>query len=98
MILPLRVLGRRSAKRTSAGRAMVPIVTATCSMRATAQLARRDLAGAERHEGDDGFAFDVVGARDYCCFGYCGMAYQSAFDFHGAEAMAGDFDYIVHAA
>src|SRR6185437_9743490 len=31
MIFPLRVLGNKSAKRTSLGRAIVPIVTATCS-------------------------------------------------------------------
>src|SRR5215831_4749776 len=33
IIFPLRVLGSRSQKRTSAGRAMVPMVTATCSIK-----------------------------------------------------------------
>src|SRR3984885_2309217 len=26
------------------------------------------------------------------------MTYQNAFDFHGAQAVAGDFDYVVDAA
>src|SRR5580704_3393852 len=56
------------------------------------------MADAEGYEADDGFAFDFVGARDYRGFGYRGMADEDAFDFHGAQPVAGDFDYVVHAA
>src|SRR5580658_4077017 len=56
------------------------------------------MADAQGYEADDGFAFNFVGASDYGGFSYRRMAYQDAFDFHGAQPVAGDFDYVVHAA
>src|ERR1700723_1060002 len=56
------------------------------------------MARTQSHKADDGLAFDLVGARDHGRLGHGRVAYEGAFDFHGAEAMAGDFDDVVDPA
>ena len=49
-------------------------------------------------EGDDRLALNLVGFADAGGFGDLGVVHQSALDLHGADAVAGDVDYVVHAA
>ena len=49
-------------------------------------------------EGDEGLAFEVVRASNDSRFGDAWMADERAFDFGGADAMAGDVEDVVDAA
>ena len=98
MILPERVLGRESVKRISSGRASAPISLATCSRSSFFSSSRRRIAAAQRDEAADALALDLVGPADHGRLGDLGMMHQGAFDFHRAQAMAGDVQHVVHPA
>ena len=64
MILPLRVLGRSSVKMTVLGRAMAPILVATCWRSSSPSSSAGLVAAPQDDEGDDRLAGGVVvGAR-----------------------------------
>ena len=52
----------------------------------------------ERDEGRDGLTFEVVGTAHNRSFGDRFVGDESGFDFHRAEAMTADVEYIVDAA
>src|SRR5580704_17647951 len=52
----------------------------------------------ERDEGRDGLTFEVVGTANNRSFGDRFVGDESGFDFHRAEAMTADVEYIVDAA
>src|SRR5690606_18436300 len=53
----------------------------------------------QHDEGDHRFAGEVIGAADDRGFGHeAGIGDQRRLDFHGAEAVAGDVQYVVDAA
>ena len=63
-----------------------------------AQVLARLLAGHQRDIGVDALALDVVRIADDGGLRHFRMRDQRAFDFGGAEAMAGDVDDVVDAA
>src|ERR1051325_11038390 len=63
-----------------------------------AQLAVGVDAAFDRHEGDEGLAFQGIGPAHDGGFGDLGMAEEGALDFRGADAMAGDIEHVVNPA
>ena len=51
--------------------------------------------GFQCDEGDDGLAFEFVGATDHGGFGDVGVVDESTFDFCGAEPVTGDVEDVV---
>ena len=98
MILPERVFGSESVKRISSGRASAPISLATwaCSSFFSSSLAA--IARFQRDEAADAFALDVVRLADDRGLRDLRMMHQGAFDFHRAQAVAGDVQHVVDAA
>ena len=97
MILPERVFGRSSPKRTAAGLAILLIFSATNS-RSPRRLLGRSEAFLQQHEADDPLApIRVVGAggrglRDR------GMLHECRLDLGRGQAVAGDVDHVVDAS
>ena len=98
MILPERVLGSAGANWMRSGAARAPMSLRTSSFELLAQRVVAFLAGVERDERVDRRALDLVGHADHRGLGDLGMADQRAFDFGGADAVAGDVDHVVDPA
>ncbi len=102
MILPERVLGRLSPKRISSGLAMGPISLPTQLRRVSTISLRLGRIGGtcalQHHEGDDGFALDVVRTADHGGFRHQRVGDQRGFDLHRAQAVAGHVQHVVDAS
>ena len=60
------------------------------------QLLAAFLAGHQRHVGIDTLALHIVLVANHGSFGNAGMQYQGGLDLGGAQAVAGDVEYVVH--
>ena len=98
MIFPERVFGSASAKRMSSGVATGPMTVRTCFFSSLASSWLGLHAGLDGDEADHGLAFQFVGTSDDRGFRDGGMRDERAFDFGGAEAVAGDVEHVVDAA
>ena len=98
MILPERVLGRPGAHWITSGVAIGADLLAHPGDQFLAQFFGRLHAGLERHVGVDALALDVVRDSRPRRLRRPSVADQGAFDFGGADAMAGDVDHVVDAA
>ena len=98
MILPERVFGRPGANWIISGVAIGPISLRT---QCNKFLSSRRVGASPCHQRDigvDALALDVVRIADHGGFGDFRMRNECAFDFGGAEAVAGDVDDIIDAA
>ena len=98
MILPERVLGKAGREVDLLRRGERADVVAHFLVQFLAQRVVAFFAGVEGDEGVDRLALDVVRKGDDRGFGDLGMGDQRAFDFGGADAVAGDVDHIVDSA
>ena len=76
----------------------MPMVVDTCSISAARNSSIGAWPGSQGDETDDGLALDLIRPRNHCRFRHRRVAHQRAFDFHRAEAVAGDLNDVVHAA
>ena len=95
MIFPLRVFGSESVKRMSSGLASEPICWPTWPRSSSFRLGVGLTPLFQSHEGNHALALQFVGRPTDGGFGDFRMTDQRAFDFGGAEAMAGDVEHII---
>ena len=98
MILPDRVLGSAGVNWIRSGAARAPISWRTSWISSLRSVVAAFFAGIQRHVGVDRLALDLVREGDDRRLGDRGMRDQRAFDFGGADAVAGDVDDVVDAA
>ncbi len=97
-ILPERVLGRASTKRTSSGRSVLPMRLDHLLFERRAQLLRLLDVGVQDDKADQALALDLVRHADGGGLGDGRMLDQRRLDLGRAGAAAADLDRVVGAA
>ena len=94
MILPERVFGRSAVKMIPCGRAILPILSATCS-RSSAATSSPLEPRLQRHERDDRLSDDVVRTRHDGRLGHLLVVDQGALDLVRGQAVTRHIHHVV---